>query len=710
MAIINKIRERSGLAIGVIAVGLILFIVGGDLLGPNSMLLGTGRQVVGSIAGSDVSLEEFNQELEMLKQNFALQTGQAPSEEQSTFLREQAWNTLVYNRIFLDEFKKIGIKVSDDELGEMVQGDDLFIHPEIRQQFSDSNGVFQKDQLIGFLQNLDQFPPEQRLAWKNFEENLRNDRLRTKYEALFKSSVYVTQAEAKREYEAQNTKATATYVHIPYSSIPDTAITITDKDLEVHLKANFKRYQDRATETRSLAYVVFDVAPSTEDSLALYQELRQMAKALATAEDDSAFVQAQTEGNTIPFEYVSPDRLPSVFFDKNTTLLKGGVYGPFVENRNNFKIFKVADTKEDSIDYVRASHILVKWATPDEADKKKARQRAEELLKEIQEGADFAEMARKHGTDGTKETGGDLGFFSRGRMVKPFEDAAFSVNEPRLLPNIVETDFGYHIVKVTHPKTRTKYKLAVVEKILDPSEATNDEAYRKAEQLASNVTNLAQLEAEVNKNPALVLLKAERLPTSANNINDISDARAIIRWAFNDAKVGEVSEVFEMREQSKYIIAALTGRTAEKEPNIESFREELTAEVLKERKKMQIIAKLQNTKGDLDAIAKAYGAGAAIGQADELTLASGSLGNTGLNPRAIGTIFGLKENTNSQPIADESGVFVLRPIKFVKASEIADYSQYKSQLQEVQRAQTSFKATGAVREAAKIKDHRYKFF
>ena len=99
---------------------------------------------------------------------------------------------------------------------------------------------------------------------------------------------------------------------------------------------------------------------------------------------------------------------------------------------------------------VRASHILFK-AEGDEAAKKKTRANAETVLKEAKSGKDFAELAKKHSTDGSAPQGGDLGFFEKERMVPEFANAAFSL-QPGQISDIVETQFGFHIIKVTERK------------------------------------------------------------------------------------------------------------------------------------------------------------------------------------------------------------------------------------------------------------------
>jgi peptidyl-prolyl cis-trans isomerase D len=217
MAIITKIRERAGLAVGIVALSLGLFIVGSDLLGPGSSLFGT-KPVVGEINGSDISLEELQGEINQLEYDFAVQQGKNPTEQDMQGIREQAWNQLIFKRVFLPQAEEAGLVISDNEKVDMVQGNN--IHAAIKQTFvNPETKEFDKAQVENFLRNIDQAQPQQKAAWYNFEGKLPDDRLRTKFEALLTKTNYVTTAEAKREYEGQTAKADFEFVFVPFSSI-----------------------------------------------------------------------------------------------------------------------------------------------------------------------------------------------------------------------------------------------------------------------------------------------------------------------------------------------------------------------------------------------------------------------------------------------------------------------------------------------------------
>lgn len=129
----------------------------------------------------------------------------------------------------------------------------------------------------------------------------------------------------------------------------------------------------------------------------------------------------------------------------------------------NDEIKKYYDDNKDDfyIDQVKASHILIK--TIDDQDKElsdeekaKAKKKAEEVLAKAKAGEDFSELAKEYSQDTVSaKNGGDLGFFKRGEMVKPFEEAAFSMKVGDI-SDLVESDFGYHIIKVTDKEDRQK--------------------------------------------------------------------------------------------------------------------------------------------------------------------------------------------------------------------------------------------------------------
>ncbi|AQG82653.1 peptidylprolyl isomerase [Spirosoma montaniterrae] len=703
MSVINKIRERSGLAVGIIAVSLILFIVGGDLLGGGNLFSGN-QQKVGEIAGQSIDYQEYNAKVDELREQFQQQTGRTPAEQDLVQLREQAWNQLLFEIAYQAEFDKLGLKVSPEELIDMVQGNN--ISPAVRQAFTNpQTGVFDKNGIISFLKGLKNQPPDRQAAWAAFEKNLVAERLREKYESLMRLSSFVTTAQAQKEYQAQNSKADLKFLLVPYYTINDTAVKVTDSQLQDYLNTHKDEFP--GVNSRSIQYVTFSVAPSKEDSAALYAQIKSLARGLGGAQNDSTFAQ-QNSDVRVPL-YLTAGEMPEQLRASIPTFSPGGIYGPFREG-NTYFIYKYGGSKKDTSFTARASHILIRPTAQTDSAKADARRRAEGILKQIQAGAAFEALAQQFSADGSAQNGGDLGYFkNNGQMVKPFESAVFGATSEGLIPRIVETDFGFHIIKVTQPKTNTLYRVVGIGKTIEASQATRDEALRKADQFAADVRTKDAFDAKVKEDKSLIVATADRIPEGASTINALTDARQVVRWAFEDkTDVGSVSEPFEVGNQ--YVIAVLNNKTDKDDVKVDDYRAELTAKVRNELKAGQIMGKLGNTTGTLEAIAQKYGAGALVEEVQDVNLATGFLKSAGVDPVALGRAFGQKPGKRSKPFAGDAGVLIVETTRLTPAPAVADYTLYKTQLQQNQTARLGFYINEAIKEAAKVEDRRAKFY
>ncbi|MEZ0609751.1 peptidylprolyl isomerase [Fibrella sp. WM1] len=705
MSLINKIRERSGLAVGVIAVSLILFIVGSDLLGGRSTLFGQNDQEVGEIDGKTIDNQDFQAKVDQIRAQYEQQTGRAPGEQEMAQVREQAWNQLIFETAYQKEFDKLGLTVSPDELVDMVQGEN--ISPEVRQAFTNpQTGQFDKNQIIQYLKGLNSVPPAQKAQWASFEQQLSINRVREKYNNLLQMTNYVTAAEAQKEYTAQNTKADAKFLFVPYYSVNDTTVKVTDSELEDYLSKHKDEYP--GANTRSIQYVTFAVNPSKEDSASLYNEIKTLARGLGGAKNDSTYARQNSD---IPVAlYQTIGEMPTQLRAAVPTFSPGGVYGPFREG-NTYFIYKYGGTKKDTSFTVRASHILIRATAKTDSAKAQAKRRAEGILKQIQGGASFEALAQSNSEDGSAQQGGDLGYFkNNGGMVKPFENAVFGFAGTGLIPRVVETDFGYHIIKITEPKTNILYRVAGIGKTITPSEATTNEAYQRASQFAASSKSKDDFLENAKKDKALVVANAERIPETASSINALTDARQIVRWAFDKkTDMNSVSEPFQVGDQ--YVVALLTGETDKDKVTINDYRAELTAKVRNQKKAEQILAKLGNASaGTLEAMAQKYGAGAVVETAEDINLSTGFLRSAGVDPIALGRVFGLKAGKRSKPFAGESGVLIVESTRIAPAPNVADYAMYKTLLQQNQAQRTPVYVNEAIKQAANIVDNRAKLY
>ncbi len=706
MALINTIREKSGIAVGAVAIGMLLFIVGGDLIGGRSRLFGRNEAVLGEVAGQKIELPEFTKLLEQAKQNFSQQQGRPPDEQTLGSLRDQTWNQLLYRRAFLPEVQKLGLGVGPDELVDLVQGDNP--SPAIKQAFTNpQTGQFDRAQLQQFLTNKN-LPPDMQQRYNEFEAGLRDfERPVAKYNALLKNSVYVTAAEARAFDQAQNAKASFRFLFVPYASVPDSAYKPTDEQLRDYLERHRARY--KVEDGRSLEYIVVSETATKEDSAALRQSLTALVEPFRAGPNDSLFARANSEQ---PYSgaYMTAAQLPAVLTKQGLTV--GQVYGPLTVG-GSLGLFKVTGQKPKPT--ASASHILFKADAQMSAEAKAAaKKQALEILAKIKGGADFAAMAKQYGSDGTKDKGGDLGYFDRVSMVKPFADAVFGAAGLGLLPNLVETSFGYHIVKVTGKKTEPTYQLASILKTIQPSEATREAAYGKAEQLQASAASLAAFRALPAQDKTLRKEEAAFVPREAQTVGALPNAREIVRWAYgvnsdggSPTKVGDVRK-FDLVE--RHVLVALTGTRSKGTATIEAIRPELTAAVRNELKAKALIAKLTGKTGSLEDLAKAAGNGAQVQAAPAVALGQGSIPGVGFEPDAVGRAFTLKAGQKSAPIQGEQGVLVVEGGSLTPAPALADVKALRQQLTQQRQQRLDGQIFEAIKAHANVVDNRTKFF
>ncbi len=702
MALINKIREKSGVAVVIIAIGLMLFIVGDDIL--RSFMGGSqSSQEVGEIAGEPINQQEFSAKVDIAKQNYEAQSQQPANEMTMQQIREQVWGQYLVDYGYKKEFDALGIKVSNDELVDMVQGNN--ISPAIKQSFTNQQtGQFDKTSVVSYLKNLKNMPVDQQKSWESFEKGLVQSRSVQKYENLINMSGYTTKAEAEKEYQAQNTKASLKYLYVPFYSMADTTFKVSDGELESYLSKHKDEY--KGFESRSLDYVTFPVIASKDDSLALYSKIKELARGLGAATNDSTFARANSDVTT-PL-YWSLSNMPEQLKNSINSFIPGSVNGPFREG-NTYFIYKYLGTKRDTAFTAKASHILISKQGLGDSAKVAARKKAEGILAQLKSGVSFETLATANSQDpGSAQKGGDLGYFKQGMMVKPFDKAVFAMAGTGLIPTLVESDFGFHIIKVTDAKTNLQYKIAAIGKTLSASQMTRDAAYSKGDQFAQKVKSKDGFVAQAKKD-GLAIATASRLPESASNVNTLQNAREIVRWAFsNDTKKDQTSTVFETDEQ--YVVAALTGKTSKDSPKAEDFKDQLTLKVRNELKAVKISEKLKAATGaTLEDVAKKYGAGALVESANDINLANGFLTSAGLDPAALGKGFGLKTGKRSPVFTGENGVFIMEQINKTVAPAIGDYSTYKTSLQ--QRSQQSgYLISEAIKDKSKVIDNRAKFY
>jgi peptidyl-prolyl cis-trans isomerase D len=704
MALISTLRTKmTKWVVGAIALSMGAFIVGSDLFGsgPRSIFGGSDREV-GEIRGKAISLDEYNAVIQSRENNYILNFGRQPGEREKPTLQAQAWDLLIARNAIQPEYEKVGVRVTTDEVWDMIQGKN--VDESIKTAFTDSTGNFDRGRLISYLQDLDKLPEtsEQRYRWNMFKADLVPARERIKYENLLIKTAYVTEAEAELDYHNQNDVAEVKYLYVPFFAANDSLVKATDKDLQTYYDKNKEKY--KVATTRSVSYVSFPVVASVEDSLAIRKDVNQLTEEFKTSTEDSLFAAANTEATGNAYTRYTIATLPPVLAGQK--LKEKQVIGPVLED-GNYRIYKVAKIGSDSIYSAKASHILIRWDDTTPAAKKAAKEKAQKILADIRGGASFAAKAREFGTDRTASTGGDLGWFVSKQMVKPFEDAVFAAKKPGLLPNVVETDFGYHIIEVTGLKDNTYYGVATIEKTITPSETTTNETLRKAETFAADLSGIDAFKEKAKKEN-LTVVEANDIGANERRINNLGEARELVTWAFRDASIGKVSNVMDIDDN--YVVAVLTAKTEKGYKSLDNVKEEIRPAVVRELQKKFIADKLAGKTEPLEELAKLFGNDASVNTANDIKLNTSSMTAVGFDPVVVGSIFSVESGKRSKPIIGENGVVVADVQTKTIAPAIGDFGMFKTQLQQTQNSRGGYYIVEALKDAANIEDNRYKFF
>jgi peptidyl-prolyl cis-trans isomerase D len=700
MTLLTKIRNRSGLLVTIIAIALLIFILE-SALESRKGLSASDRSKIAVINGKDVSIEEFQSKLDQAETNQKSQSQKSTIDENTREnLRSQVWNQVMLEYIVKPRYEKIGVAVSEDELFDMVQGKDP--HPQIKQAFTDQKtNQFNPANVINFLKNMEKDETgDTKNRWIVFEQAIKEERVSQKYTAMVKKGLYVTKAEAKRNYIGTSRTANIQYVAKKYSEIPDSTITVSEDDLKKYYNENKNKYKQKET-VRGIDYIEYNVIPSGEDRKLLAETLEKLKAEFSTAEVDSDFVNQNSDSRFVE-KYIGASA-GFMFFDSLSRSALGTVVGPYPEG-NVFKIAKLSGSKMLP-DSVKARHILI---SIENGDSKKAKDRADSLKTAIKGGKKFDELAKVFSKDpGSGAKGGDLGWFKEGMMVKPFNDACFEGKKGEL--QIVESQFGVHLIEVMDKgKESRRILISTVERTSAPSSTTYQFYYGKASEFAGKNNNKDLFE-KAAKEQGLNKRSAESLRETERNFNGIENARDVVRWAYG-AKKDEVSPVFQIGD--RYLVAILTKIKEKGTLPLEEVKEQVELEAKKQKKAEKFMAEFEanmKSASTIDQLAQKMNL--QLETASNQSFINGVLGNYGREAVIVGAAFGSKAKVLSKPSKGDNAVFVYIVTDFTEAQASAD--NYKSNAANVSnsvRQRVDYEIFEALKDKAEIEDRRATFF
>lgn len=701
MAVIGKIRQRSGLLVVVIGVALAAFVLGDFAKGSKQQTLN-----IGVVNGENINIQDFNRKFEENVENTRQQRQTDRLTQDELFrTRESTWNQMVQQLIMEEQYEKLGLALTAEELFYQVQGPNP--HQAVVQNFQNpETGAYDRELVINYLQNLDNMPPAAKSQWISFERYIKEDRLRTKYQNLITKSFHMPASLAKLAHQEKNNKAQLDFVGVRYTNVPDSLVNLTDADYNAFYESYKKTYERDAQ--RDIEYIVFDIKPSEEDNKVAREYVQGLVEEFRLTENVEGFVNANSE-TRYSDAWLGLGEVPvsieGVMFEQEP----GFVYGPYFEEET-YKLARLVDVtfRPDSL---KASHILVSFQGTMRSEQTRSREEAQaladSLLAEVQKRpAKMEEIAASMSDDPSAATNsGDLGWFRDGQMVPPFNQ--FVLDNKVGAIGMVETDFGFHIVKVTGKKEPVKkIQLAVITQEVTASTKTYQDVFAKASKFATE-NKTAEKFNETVENDGLNKRVAPALREMSNRIPGIENPRQVIRWAFDDnTNVGDISTIFDL--DNMFVVALLTKKSDKGIPELKDIKEMIEPQVRNRKKGEFLVQKMKEMDNDLEKVAAAYNV--QVENVNDLSFDSRMFAGYGQENKVIGNVFAMNEG-DIAPIAGSNAAFLVQLKKVNKAAETDNFStviaEQNTSFQNNIRNNAAFRA---IEKIADIEDNRMLFY
>ena len=702
MAVLGNLRKNSFVLIAVIGMALFAFVIAGVFDGSGFQ----SQEPIGKVNGEELSISDFRNQMDVLKKSYNFNDLQALT---------TAWDESVRIELLNQEINELGIGSSSDHLEYFLSQSPSFNSDE---RFVNDAGLFDVNKFSNFISELKEINPEAYFQWSNQENQFNNQIKANTYFNLISSGLNSTFFEGKKQYSTSNSNANISFVKIPYSSIPDSLVSVKNSEISKYIKDNPEDFEQEST--RSIDYVIFDESPSKKDQndlrlrlenlLNQREEYNQVSKlnevvpGFLTTSDLELFL---SENSDVPYDsiyrpkgFFSSDHAQMIFnLDNNQT------YGPYTDGEF-LKYSKMIDKKRNG--NVRASHILVSYQGAQGASseitrtKEDARKEASRILNLARTNPDsFSSYALEFSDGPSKSNGGDLGFFQEGMMVKPFNDYVFSNRVGRI--GLVETDFGFHVIKVVAKEDVVLVGTIGLKNI--PSDRTSDSIFNIASKFEIDLGK----SIDINKTASDLDFEVKSLNSIGeldHDLPNMENQRRLVQWLFNeDSSIGDYKR-FDL-SQGGFVIVQINDKQ-DKGLMPARLATLTVTPILKNQKKAEIIIsenKKYTTLEDLSASNNLE-----IINVSALNQITPVVSQAGFEPKLVGTAFGLEIGQTSNLIEGETGVYLVKLNSLNRVEEIESYSAFENQLTSKLRTNLDFNIVQSLKKSADVVDNRSDYY
>ena len=711
MAILNKIRQKTVVLILVIALALFAFILS-SLFDNKDALFNKSPDVVATINGKDISRQAFMAQVEARNN---------PNATQSQIMN-QVYEAEVRKAVMESQFNELGLTVGREQMRDLLKT--TYANSP---QFLNADGIYDESLLNQYILDLKNAPNKDFYnRWVQQEQAVSSGALQQNYINMIKAASTATLAEGELEHKLQSDLVDIKYVSIPFTTIADSTIEVSKSEITAYINKNKKKYEVEAS--RNLQYVKFENTPSLEDENAItsdlisfirggeaYNETTKQTEKTAgflnmNAAEAITLVNAESDG-AVKFEdkYVYASVFTNGVKDSITKLNIGSVYGPYKDG-NTFKVTKLLDRKVLA-DSIQSSHIIIPFVGSQAANaettktKEQAKVSADSIFKLVKNNkTKYAEVANEINTDGSKGKDGSIGWirltnYNPATFDPDFADFLFF--KPKGSIGVVETKFGYHIIRIDDKKNEeTAYKVATIQRVIEPSVDTENAVFRTATNFEVLLDKQNFQEAAKSNN--LTVNPVNTIKALDENIPGVGPLRSLVRWTFEDNT--EVGDAKRFETTDGYIVAQITGKNEAGLMNTEDASVTALPEIRKVKKAKLIKDRINaTTLADLAAAEKQT-----VRTALGINMKNPTIAGAGAEPIVVGTAFGLEEGQTSKLITGTKGVYMVEVTKKTPAVELDNYQSFANQVATQKSTAINTRLFNALKEASEIEDYRAK--
>lgn len=702
MAVLGNLRKNSFVLIAVIGMALFAFVIAGVFDGSGFQ----SQEPIGIVNGEELSVTDFRNQIDVLKKSYNFNDLQALT---------TAWDETVRSKLLSQQIDELGIGSSRDHLEFFLSQSPSFNSDE---RFLNDAGMFDVNKFSNFIAELKEINPQSYSQWSLQEEQFNKQIKFNSYFNLVTSGFNSTFFEGKNQYLKSNNIADISFVKIPYSTVNDSLISVSSSEIRSYIKDNPADFDQKSV--RSFDYVIFNESPSVKDETDLRnkinnllnerEEYNQVSKlnevipGFLTTPNLDFFL---SENSDVPYDsiyrpkgYFSSSHAQMIF-----NLENNNTYGPYVDG-DFLKISKMLDKKRNG--NVRASHILIAYNGSQGSNpqitrtKNEAKNEANRILKLARSNPDnFSSYAIDFSDGPSKSNGGDLGFFQEGNMVKPFNDFVFNNRVGRI--GLVETDFGYHVIKIVAKEDVVLVGTLALKNI--PSERTSDSIFNIASKFEIELSNIGDFN-QTAESFDFEVKSLNNIGVLDHDLPNMENQRRLVQWLFNEETEVDDFKRFDL-SRGGYVIAKLTDKAEEglMKPELASIT---VLPILKNKKKAKIIISDNKKFKNLEDLASNNNL--EILNVSALNQVTPIVAQAGFEPKVIGKAFGLEINSISDLFEGETGVYMIKLNSIKTADELESYTPFENQLTNKFRSNIDFSIVQSLKKSADISDNRNDYY